>query len=1121
MKFKPITQYLDLSENSKQSIYYLVKNAQKQYTQHVSISRKHTRDIHKHRYSDSSSDDKEYIFIDLETNGTTELHKQIVDIYYENDDGQQVNNTWNESTTNRLRYLPDFCNEHIKKRIPLIDATGSPVKGVLQQNQVYEVYKFLKGIKCRNLIAHNAPHDFSIIAKNLSRFESYEKSKKSNPEEPEKSDRDKIVLGDKNEYSQNQYGVFTDFSFDHDIDYIDTLDLAHLAYPNIEKYSLKDLMNKIDDDKVIMTPDEKDILEKYKNESHTSVADVKGLRLVVEKLFFNKIKNSNLHQEIFQLLPGNYVLKRWLIKRNILDERNILLGDLFTETGEGCAEDKEEYSTVNNNDGMNDDDVEKIIESFEWGYKTKPNKDASGRPGKQFEIINAVKSNIDKRNISLLEAGTGTGKTLGYLVPVYEFLNTHPDENYIISTHTKALQEQVRETIDEINSNNMNKYLKYAVVKGKGNYLCPYRLCEILKNVYDLYQENKKVDDTNVKYNSNSIIYYIYIALKLFDNESGRRFWDGDLEEMPVHISSNFDPTGICRKNICYDEQESKCSDCDLNPNRKQREGVGSISTKSTICPIIRKLNKIRNPYTRIIIANHALMMSEQHVEQDSDNTNTSFPNVIKKKASNIIFDEGHRLEEAYKSVNSPLFESSDIEKILNECSNKITYPLDKIKKQLNENECIDKEKQQNKRTILDQIAEIQGYLNRNALKKAFEDFSNDIIAYAHSTKEKESIYAGQRRFGIDIHSFDLLENLLRENYKVYSLFLDYTLEDLDNIRDFKEKAEEILFAVTTRSKKFRDENIGQKLAEDVNDFLEYVCNNLSTNHNKKDNDTKLETVINGKNNIEKLRGSLKDYFPCIYEGIELNDKVNSTLSYVFSIEVLKKIIIREYSLIIVHQILKWYSNTNHKYEIEDPEYQHNKCFSKTDGFRDVFNYILNKLTEKYDTTCRLKFNYNLDVGFYTEYTNTNIEYEEGVPDLIDNEYTGIYEKDNFNNNYNVSHSKRSYMRNEIFRIVKFENDVRTKINELLSSFQRVCIISATLLVDNKNDGKNFFEKRYGLNNPEKLKVPSPFDYSKQIKVCLPYHITSPAGYIGELHAVESLLENVRILDFLKEQYMF
>lgn len=72
--------------------------------------------------------------------------------------------------------------------------------------------------------------------------------------------------------------------------------------------------------------------------------------------------------------------------------------------------------------------------------------------------------------VALVEAGTGVGKTLAYLIPVLE--KAGPDRKIVISTHTLALQSQLAERDVPLVRSLWKRPVEAAVVKGRGNYLC-------------------------------------------------------------------------------------------------------------------------------------------------------------------------------------------------------------------------------------------------------------------------------------------------------------------------------------------------------------------------------------------------------------------------------------------------------------------------------------------------------------------------------------------------------------------------------------------------------------------------------------------------------------------------
>lgn len=98
------------------------------------------------------------------------------------------------------------------------------------------------------------------------------------------------------------------------------------------------------------------------------------------------------------------------------------------------------------------------------------------RPG-QVAMAEAVAQAVDDGSHLLVQAGTGTGKSLGYLVP-----SVAHGERVVIATATLALQRQLVErdlprTVDALHPL-LRRRPEFAMLKGRSNYLCLHRLHE-------------------------------------------------------------------------------------------------------------------------------------------------------------------------------------------------------------------------------------------------------------------------------------------------------------------------------------------------------------------------------------------------------------------------------------------------------------------------------------------------------------------------------------------------------------------------------------------------------------------------------------------------------------------
>jgi ATP-dependent DNA helicase DinG len=95
------------------------------------------------------------------------------------------------------------------------------------------------------------------------------------------------------------------------------------------------------------------------------------------------------------------------------------------------------------------------------------------RPG-QVEMAQAVADAITAETHLVTSAGTGTGKSLAYLVPA-----VLSGKRTVVSTATKALQDQLANKDLPFLQEHLDTPFEYAVLKGRSNYVCRQRLSEL------------------------------------------------------------------------------------------------------------------------------------------------------------------------------------------------------------------------------------------------------------------------------------------------------------------------------------------------------------------------------------------------------------------------------------------------------------------------------------------------------------------------------------------------------------------------------------------------------------------------------------------------------------------
>jgi ATP-dependent DNA helicase DinG len=217
----------------------------------------------------------------------------------------------------------------------------------------------------------------------------------------------------------------------------------------------------------------------------------------------------------------------------------------------------------------------------------------------QLQMAQAVEQALEEKRHLIVEAGTGTGKTLAYLVPVIR-----SGKRVIISTGTKNLQEQLFHKdipfLEQALFPNGEGKLKVCYMKGRNNYLCR-------KKLYDL-------TDQPVLSGLEEIEHYRAIAAWEKVTQSGDKAELASLPEASA-LWHKLD----ARSDTCLGQ---KCSSWDR-------------------C-FITEMHR-RAMESDIIIVNHHLFFADLSIKQQAEYAPDAG---ILPEVGAVIFDEAHELED-------------------------------------------------------------------------------------------------------------------------------------------------------------------------------------------------------------------------------------------------------------------------------------------------------------------------------------------------------------------------------------------------------------------------------------------------------------------------------------------
>ena len=185
---------------------------------------------------------------------------------------------------------------------------------------------------------------------------------------------------------------------------------------------------------------------------------------------------------------------------------------------------------------------------------------------------------ISDPRVCVVEAGTGTGKTLGYLLPA-AILAERQGKQLVVSTATVNLQQQILEQELPLLLRHAGLDLQVSLAKGRGRYLCPHKLEQWLEAAED-----------------NTLPLFAAEGVEgTLDGETARRLmswmldqkWNGDLDSAPGEIAAGIRPQ------ITTDHRQCLNRSCSFFYQ----------------CPYFKA--KAEAEQARIIIANHDLVFAD------------------------------------------------------------------------------------------------------------------------------------------------------------------------------------------------------------------------------------------------------------------------------------------------------------------------------------------------------------------------------------------------------------------------------------------------------------------------------------------------------------------------------
>lgn len=395
----------------------------------------------------------------------------------------------------------------------------------------------------------------------------------------------------------------------------DTLDLARIVLPKAPNHRLGTLCK---------------LLKIEQPQQHRALDDARGTALLavelikrLDKLELPLLRNLATLLEISQS-PWYTTLHKMLVQRakQFSDRKITSISGLRP-----VQEDLHNFlSPEQSEDEVSPLDEQDIVSFLGPNGKLSEAIDRYEHRPQQLAMAKAVAESLNKGLYMLAEAGTGTGKSMAYLIPAILWAQKN-HRRVVISTHTINLQEQLWEKDIPLLQSLPEFNFKAALVKGRSNYICLRRWYAEIKTMANIKPREAE--------------FYARILLWLTETETG------DRSELNLSWADN-DLWG----NICA-------------------ESEGCLGKRCGFYYRLCFVNRMRRRAERadIIIVNHSLVLSDIKTE-----------NRVLPPYKALVFDEAHHLEQtATEQLGTVVTKSSllrwltNVTKVINKFSDQAT----------------------------------------------------------------------------------------------------------------------------------------------------------------------------------------------------------------------------------------------------------------------------------------------------------------------------------------------------------------------------------------------------------------------------------------------------------------
>ncbi len=210
----------------------------------------------------------------------------------------------------------------------------------------------------------------------------------------------------------------------------------------------------------------------------------------------------------------------------------------------------------------------------------------------QDEMARSISETLPGGEHLLVQAGTGTGKSLGYLAPAFAHLVANPSDRVVVATATLALQTQLATkdipTVAKACEDVTGTTVTHAILKGRTNYACLYRVRESLGVEQEALLGGSELAEalTSAATDASSRVGGEVVALREWAESQAEAAETGDRDDAPTHTAAAWAQVSIPVRECLGAQRCPYFGECFVERSRDHARGSQLVVTNHALLAI-------------------------------------------------------------------------------------------------------------------------------------------------------------------------------------------------------------------------------------------------------------------------------------------------------------------------------------------------------------------------------------------------------------------------------------------------------------------------------------------------------------------------------------------------------